>query len=230
MQVCKKAGVQPSDISYVEAHGTGTVSPGKRSDVKTKIKSRWLTHHSPSSHHASAVSAVLIKPAVFKEATGVLGLCVRMQVWIPLAMQVAGDGQELSALAEYYGKEGNRSAENPLLIGSVKSNMGHCEGCSGMAGQPHALTCTLFLTSQKFKVKGVFRPTTRQAVWVSSPGMTMCCACDAALIKVVLSFENGMLPANLHFKEPNPQSEALNNGMLKVSLSGNTLRSGPFHK
>ena len=27
-----------------------------------------------------------------------------------------------------------RTAEDPLLIGSVKSNMGHCEGCSGLAG------------------------------------------------------------------------------------------------
>ena len=47
---------------------------------------------------------------------------------------VAGDGQELGALEEWYGRSGNRTAEDPLLIGSVKSNMGHCEGCSGLAG------------------------------------------------------------------------------------------------
>ncbi|EIE23140.1 hypothetical protein COCSUDRAFT_47508 [Coccomyxa subellipsoidea C-169] len=46
---------------------------------------------------------------------------------------VAGDGQELGALEEWYGRTGGRTAENPLLIGSVKSNMGHCEGCSGLA-------------------------------------------------------------------------------------------------
>jgi hypothetical protein len=71
MQVCAKAGVEPSEVDYIEAHGTGTV---------------------------------------------------------------AGDGQELGALEEWYGRTGGRTAENPLLIGSVKSNMGHCEGCSGLAG------------------------------------------------------------------------------------------------
>ena len=49
-------------------------------------------------------------------------------------MQVAGDGQELGALEAWYAREGGRTAESPLLIGSVKSNMGHCEGCSGLAG------------------------------------------------------------------------------------------------
>ena len=52
--------------------------------------------------------------------------------------QVAGDGQELGALEAWYGREGGRTPEHPLLIGSVKSNMGHCEGCSGLAG---ARTC-----------------------------------------------------------------------------------------
>ena len=49
--------------------------------------------------------------------------------------QVAGDGQELGALEAWYAREGGRTAESPLLIGSVKSNMGHCEGCSGLAGR-----------------------------------------------------------------------------------------------
>ncbi len=71
IQVCAKAGLEPSAVDYIEAHGTGTV---------------------------------------------------------------AGDGQELGALEEWYGRTGGRTAENPLLIGSVKSNMGHCEGCSGLAG------------------------------------------------------------------------------------------------
>jgi fatty acid synthase len=79
MQVCAKAGLEPSAISYIEAHGTGTV---------------------------------------------------------------AGDGQELGALEEWYGRAGGRTPEDPLLIGSVKSNMGHCEGCSGLAGMhPPLLLC-----------------------------------------------------------------------------------------
>lgn len=47
---------------------------------------------------------------------------------------VVGDAQELMAIDRLYGSGAGRTAEDPLLIGSVKSNMGHCEGASGMAG------------------------------------------------------------------------------------------------
>ena len=36
------------------------------------------------------------------------------------------------------------------------------------------------------------------------------------LIKVCLAYEHGMLPGNLHFNEPNPNSESLKAGILKV--------------
>ena len=36
------------------------------------------------------------------------------------------------------------------------------------------------------------------------------------LIKVCLSYENGLLPGNLHYKEPNPNNESLKTGILKV--------------
>jgi fatty acid synthase, animal type len=52
---------------------------------------------------------------------------------------VVGDAQELMAIDNLYGAGAGRSAEEPLLIGSVKSNMGHCEGASGMAGNNPAL-------------------------------------------------------------------------------------------
>lgn len=38
----------------------------------------------------------------------------------------------------------------------------------------------------------------------------------AGLIKVCLSYENGLIPGNLHYKEPNPNNESLKNGILKV--------------
>ena len=47
---------------------------------------------------------------------------------------VVGDAQELAAIDFMYGAGAGRTADSPLLIGSVKSNMGHCEGCSGLAG------------------------------------------------------------------------------------------------
>ncbi len=47
---------------------------------------------------------------------------------------VVGDSQELSAIDGLYGAGAGHTPRDPLLIGSVKSNMGHCEGCSGLAG------------------------------------------------------------------------------------------------
>ena len=45
----------------------------------------------------------------------------------------------------------------------------------------------------------------------------MCvCLCLTALIKVLLSYEHQTLPANLHFKEPNPNNAGLKDGILKV--------------
>jgi acyl transferase domain-containing protein len=46
---------------------------------------------------------------------------------------VAGDGQEMDAIDRWYGRAEGRAA--PLLIGSVKSNMGHCEGASCLASE-----------------------------------------------------------------------------------------------
>ncbi|MFR9749890.1 beta-ketoacyl synthase N-terminal-like domain-containing protein [Nocardia sp. 004] len=43
-----------------------------------------------------------------------------------------GDRAELSALAEVYGA--GRSPATPLMIGSIKTNIGHTEAASGMAG------------------------------------------------------------------------------------------------
>ncbi len=46
----------------------------------------------------------------------------------------------------------------------------------------------------------------------------------AALIKVCLAFEHGVLPANLHYAQPNPNNASLNAGVLKVRAPGGTLR------
>jgi acyl transferase domain-containing protein len=44
----------------------------------------------------------------------------------------AGDTSETGALAATFGK--TRPKQNPLLVGSVKTNIGHTEGASGLAG------------------------------------------------------------------------------------------------
>lgn len=50
-----------------------------------------------------------------------------------------GDPIEISALGEVYGK--GRTRDRALLIGAVKSNIGHTEAASGMAGLIKAVLC-----------------------------------------------------------------------------------------
>lgn len=44
----------------------------------------------------------------------------------------AGDFRELKAISETLGD--GRSIENPVFVGSVKTNIGHLEGAAGVAG------------------------------------------------------------------------------------------------
>ena len=68
---------------------------------------------------------------------------------------VLGDSIELNALASVYGR--GRDADRPLLVGSVKTNIGHGEWVAGMA----------------------------------------------SIMKAVLAMRSGLIPAHLHFREPN---------------------------
>ena len=38
-----------------------------------------------------------------------------------------------------------------------------------------------------------------------------------------LSYENGLIPGNLHYKEPNPQNESLKAGILQVRAPASML-------
>lgn len=77
-----------------------------------------------------------------------------------------GDPEECSTLDRVFCK--NR--KDSLLIGTVKSNMGHCEASSGIC----------------------------------------------SVTKALLAFESGVIPPNLHFKNPRKDIPALIEGRLKV--------------
>lgn len=79
-----------------------------------------------------------------------------------------GDPQEVNSIVDIFCK--NR--KDPLLIGSVKSNMGHAEAACGLC----------------------------------------------SIVKVLISMECGIIPGNLHFKNPNPNIPALSDGRLKVKI------------
>ena len=70
-----------------------------------------------------------------------------------------GDPIEVQAAASAYGN--GRQEDSPLLIGSVKTNIGHLETAAGVAG----------------------------------------------IIKVVLAMQRGVIPRQLHFRDPNPNLE-----------------------
>ncbi|CRK93737.1 CLUMA_CG007265, isoform A [Clunio marinus] len=77
-----------------------------------------------------------------------------------------GDPQEVNAICDYFCKD----RRTPLLIGSVKSNMGHSEPASGVC----------------------------------------------SIAKLLIAMEAGILPANLHYKNPNPDLYGLMDGRMKV--------------
>lgn len=68
-----------------------------------------------------------------------------------------GDPVEATALGNFFSAD--RPKDRPLIVGSVKTNIGHLEAASGMAG----------------------------------------------LIKLALVVQRRVIPANLHFKQPNPE-------------------------
>lgn len=50
-----------------------------------------------------------------------------------------GDPIECIAIGKVFAE--SRTPSEPLLIGSVKTNLGHCEGASGLAGIIKAVLC-----------------------------------------------------------------------------------------
>ena len=108
-----------------------------------------------------------VQEALMKEAIIEAGVDPKQIVYVEAhgTGTPAGDPEEARAIAKVYCE--NR--DQPLLIGSVKSNLGHAEGVSGLC----------------------------------------------SLAKVICTFENELLPCNLHYNKPNPNIQPLVEGRLK---------------
>jgi 3-oxoacyl-(acyl-carrier-protein) synthase len=56
-----------------------------------------------------------------------------------LIRRTVGDPIECAAIGNVFAE--GRTLEDPLLIGSIKTNLGHCEGASGLAAIIKAVHC-----------------------------------------------------------------------------------------
>ena len=81
-----------------------------------------------------------------------------------------GDLEEAETIDEYLCQ--NRSRNFPLLIGSVKSNLGHSETASSLV----------------------------------------------SISKVIIAIREGIIPGNLHYKNPDPKIKGIHEGRLKVGF------------
>ncbi|RYP65674.1 hypothetical protein DL769_006253 [Monosporascus sp. CRB-8-3] len=106
--------VQEGDMVRAIIRSTGTNQDGR----------------TPSLSQPHPQSQELLIKEVYKKA----GLCFDATRYVEAhgTGTAVGDPVEMKAIGEVF--KGHRSAELPLYVGSVKSNIGHLEGSSGLAG------------------------------------------------------------------------------------------------
>ena len=144
--VCRTRALSPSgrcktfDASadgFVRSEGCGVLVLKRLSDatadgdrVLAVIRASAVNHDGASSGF-SAPNGVA-QEAVLRKALGQIDPASVDYVEAHGTGTALGDPIEVRALAEVYGKR--RAAGNPLKIGSVKTNIGHAESASGIAG------------------------------------------------------------------------------------------------
>ncbi|MXY46255.1 MAG: SDR family NAD(P)-dependent oxidoreductase, partial [Chloroflexi bacterium] len=160
---------RPFDASadgYVRGEGCGIVVLKRVSEAEANGDHIWgiIKGSAVNQNGASAGLTVPNGPAQERvmqaalETAGISGAEVDYLEVHAVGSQLA-DAIEVRAVGSVYGKE--REDDRPLLMGTVKSNIGHLEAAAGVAG----------------------------------------------LIKSVLAMKARVIPAQIHFKNPNPQIE-----------------------
>ncbi len=162
---------------YARGEGAGAIILKRLSDaladgdnILALIKGSAINHDGKSSGltvpNGQAQQAVI--RSALEDAGGVEPQAVHYVETHGTGTQL-GDPIEVRALAAALGKD--RPKDHPLVLASVKANIGHLEAAAGMAG----------------------------------------------LIKVILTFQNEKIPAQVHFKDPNPNIEW---DILPVKVAG----------
>lgn len=140
-----------------------------------------------------------------------------------------GDPQELNGIARAL----CASRQDPLLIGSTKSNMGHPEPASGLAALAKVGAPSAGLRARAWgwgasrastgRVRSGPRPPAGprlRPMWGRRRGSRACGLPEglspARRPQVLLSLEHGFWAPNLHFHSPNPEIPALRDGRLQV--------------
>ncbi|MDE0310421.1 MAG: SDR family NAD(P)-dependent oxidoreductase [Acidiferrobacterales bacterium] len=124
---------------YVRGEGCGAVVLKRLSDAERDGDRIWGVIRGSAVNHGGASSGLTVPhtPAleqVMEEALSQAGITASQVDYLEAhgTGTSVGDPIEINAVASVYGN--NRMADRPLLVGSVKTNVGHLESAAGIAG------------------------------------------------------------------------------------------------
>lgn len=151
---------------FVRGEGCGIVVLKRLRDAETQGDRIWGIVKGTAINQNGAAAALTVpngtaQEQLFAETLSQTGIAPSDVDYIEVhgTGSELGDPIEVRAAAAVYGRD--RDFEKPLLLGTVKTNIGHLEAAAGVAG----------------------------------------------LIKVLLSMHHGIIPKQLHFKNPSPHVE-----------------------
>ncbi len=124
---------------YVRGEGCGVVVLKRLSEAEADGDRIWAVIRGSAVNHGGASTGLTVPhtPAleqVIEAALAEAGVAASDVDYLEAhgTGTAVGDPIEIDAVAKVYGRE--RTADQPLLIGSVKTNIGHLESAAGVAG------------------------------------------------------------------------------------------------
>ena len=124
---------------YVRGEGCGVVVLKRLSEAETDGDRIWAVIRSSAVNHGGASTGLTVPhtPAleqVMETALAEAGVLPSQVDYLEAhgTGTAVGDPIEIDAVANVYGRE--RDPDHPLLVGSVKTNVGHLESAAGIAG------------------------------------------------------------------------------------------------